>query len=302
MVSLSKIAECRLFLSELMPHKRIILFERLFKERLYIKQKSIMQTFKEVGEEWNQTLYTTLLKYLGSTHNGSAMEQLSRVATYAMIAKERSEQRTLEALLLGSAGLLELYPEDGYIKMLKLEFSHLAAKYQIKPMSAEAWQLQNIYPNTHPTLRLVQFAASMHREPISLGTAMACSTRKDVHNLFSGCASEYWLERFYLGRDKVEAASRIGSFTGDLIGINVIIPTLIANGLYMEDKTLISRAMVLAREIPSENNRYTKMWQSGNNPISISCVDSQALIQLSRTYCENNLCESCIIHRIDNIR
>ena len=75
MVSLSKIAECRLFLSELMPHKRIILFERLFKERLYIKQKSIMQTFKEVGEEWNQTLYTTLLKYLGSTHNGSSQSR-----------------------------------------------------------------------------------------------------------------------------------------------------------------------------------------------------------------------------------
>ena len=147
------ITECSAYIAELDAQRRAILFERLFKERMNLKQQVIMQTFKSVGEEWNQTLYTTLLKYLGSTHNGAAMEQLSKVVTYTMLAKERGELRTLEALLLGGAGLLDLYPEDGYIKMLKLEFGHLAAKYSITPMSAEAWQLQNIYPNTYPTDR-----------------------------------------------------------------------------------------------------------------------------------------------------
>lgn len=261
-----------------------------------------METFRNSGEEWNQTLYTTLLKYLGSTHNGVAMERLSRVVTYAMLAKERGEIRTLEALLLGGAGLLELYPKDGYIKMLQLEFDHLSAKYNIIPMSADEWQLQGIYPNTHPTLRLVQFASSMYKQSISFGTAMECTSRKDVHNLFSGCASEYWLDTFYLGRSKVDASARIGSFTSDLLGINVIIPILIANGLYLEDRSLIARAMILAKSIPTEDNRYIKMWQNPDSPISISAIDSQALIHLSRTYCEKKCCEKCWVYRIDAIR
>ena len=131
------ITECSAYIAELDSQRRARLFERLFKERMYSKQRVITETFKSAGEEWNQTLYTTLLKYLGSTHNGAAMEQLSKIVSYNMLAKESGELRTLEALLLGGAGLLDLYPEDGYIKMLKLEFSHLAAKYSITPMNAE---------------------------------------------------------------------------------------------------------------------------------------------------------------------
>jgi hypothetical protein len=296
------IAECSAYMAELEPQRRAILFERLFKERMNSKQRVITETFKSAGEEWNQTLYTTLLKYLGSTHNGAAMEQLSKIVSYNMLAKESGELRTLEALLLGGAGLLDLYPEDGYIKMLKLEFSHLAAKYSITPMNAEVWRLQNIYPNTHPTLRLVQFAASMYRQSISFSEAMKCHTRKDVHGLFSGCASEYWLDNFYLGTTKHEASARIGSFTSDLLGINVIIPTLIANGLYMDDARLIRQAMELAQSIPTEQNRYINMWQRGSAPISISAIDSQALLHLSRTYCENGACDKCWLYRIDAIR
>ena len=289
-------------MAELEPQRRAILFERLFKERMNSKQRVITETFKSAGEEWNQTLYTTLLKYLGSTHNGAAMEQLSKIVSYNMLAKESGELRTLEALLLGGAGLLDLYTEDGYIKMLKLEFGHLAAKYSITPMNAEVWRLQNIYPNTHPTLRLVQFAASMYRHSISFSEAMKCHTRKDVHKLFSGCASEYWLDNFYLGTTKHEASARIGSFTSDLLGINVIIPTLIANGLYMDDARLIRQAMELAQSIPTEQNRYINMWQRGSAPISISAIDSQALLHLSRTYCENGACDKCWLYRIDAIR
>lgn len=302
MCPLCNIKECSAYILGLDAAKRTKLFERLFRERMNLKQLVIMDIFHSSGEEWNQTLYTTLFKYLGSTHNGVAMERLSKVVTYTMLAKERGELRTLEALLLGGSGLLDLYPEDSYIKMLKLEFSHLAAKYNITPMSAEEWQLHGIYPNTHPTLRLVQFAASMYKQSISFSAAMECATRKDVHRLFSGCASEYWLDTFYLGRGKVDASARIGSFTGDLLGINVIIPTLIANGLYMEDRGLIARAMNLAKSIPTEDNRYIKMWQTPDAPISISAIDSQALLHLSRTYCENRECQKCWVYRIDAIK
>lgn len=302
MCPLCNIKECGNYISELSTAQRTKLFERLFKERMNVKQRAIMQTFNSVGAEWNQTLYTTLLKYLGSTHNGSAMEQLSKIVTHTMLAKERGELRALEAMLLGGAGLLALYPEDGYIKMLKEEFNHLSAKYNITPMSVDAWRLHGIYSNTHPTLRLIQFAASMYKQSISFSAAMECRTRKDVHTLFSGCASEYWLDNFNLDRHKSNASARIGSFTSDLLGINVVIPIIIANGIYMEDRTLVNQAMELAKSIPTEDNRYIKMWQSGNAPLSISAIDSQALLHLSRAYCEGKHCDICWVYRIDAIR
>ena len=292
---LEKISACAGYLGELDTTERTQLFERLFKERVNIKRESIMRTYKEVGEDWNQTLYTLLLKYLGSTHNGNAMEQLSKVITYSMLAKERGALLNLEALLLGSAGLLDLYTEDGYIAILKEEFNHLRTKYNITPLSAEVWRLHYIYPNTHPTLRLVQFAASVHKQALSFAAATECCTRKDVHQILSGGASEYWLERFAFDKAGVNASAHIGSFTNDLLGINVIIPLLVANGVYMEDSELITRALTLAKNIPAEDNRYIKMWQTPTAPIAISAIDSQALLHLHRSYCENGLCKACFV-------
>ena len=292
---LDNISACAAYLGEMDGQERTQLFERLFKERANIKRDSIMRTYKEVGEDWNQTLYTLLLKYLGSTHNGSGMERLSRVVTYSMVAKERGALLNIEAMLLGGAGLLELYTEDRYIGVLKDEFEHLRVKYNITPLPAEAWRLHYIYPNTHPTLRLVQFAASVHKEALSFAAVTECRTRKDVHNILSGAASEYWLEHFAFDKASTTASAHIGAFTKDLLGINVIIPILIANGVYMEDSELISRALTLAKNIPSEDNRYIKMWQNQAAPISISAIDSQALLHLHRTYCENNLCKACLV-------
>ena len=292
---LENISACAAYLGDLEVGEREKLFERLFKERANIKRDSIMRTYKEVGEDWNQTLYTLLLKYLGSTHNGEAMEQLSKVVSYNMIAKERGSLLNIEALLLGGAGLLDLYTEDSYIVALKEEFIHLRAKYNITPLPAERWRLHYIYPNTHPTLRLVQFAASVHKEALSFAAITECRTRKDVHQILSGAASEYWLERFAFNKAGVTASAHIGAFTNDLLGINVIIPILIANGVYMENSELISRALTLAKNIPSEDNRYIKMWQNPAAPISISAIDSQALLHLHRTYCENSICKACLV-------
>lgn len=292
---LDNISACAAYLGDIDAEERQQLFERLFKERVNQKRESIMRTYKEVGEDWNQTLYTLLLKYLGSTHNGNAMEQLSRVVTYNMIAKERGALLNIEALLLGGAGLLDLYPEDSYILALKEEFNHLKAKYNITPLAAESWRLHYIYPNTHPTLRLVQFAASVHKQALSFAAATECGTRKDVHKILSGGASEYWLEHFAFNKAGVTVSAHIGSFTNDLLGINVIIPILIANGVYMEDSELISRALKLAKSIPAEDNRYIKMWQNPASPIAISAIDSQALLHLHRCYCENGLCKACFV-------
>ena len=291
---LENISACANYLGEIDAEERTRLFEKLFKERVNVKRENIMRTYKEVGEDWNQTLYTLLLKYLGSTHNGNAMEQLSRVVTYNMLDKERGALLNIEALLLGGAGLLELYSEDSYIRALKEEFTHLRAKYNITPLCAEVWRLHNIYPNTHPTLRLVQFAASVHKQALSFAAATECRTRKDVHTILSGAASEYWLENFAFGAN-VTASAHIGAFTNDLLGINVIIPILIANGVYMEDCELISHAFTLAKNIPAEDNRYIKMWQNSASPIAISAIDSQALLHLHRIYCENKLCKACFV-------
>jgi hypothetical protein len=212
-----------------------------------------------------------------------------------MLAKERGALLNIEALLLGGAGLLDLYAEDSYIAALKEEFNHLKAKYSITPLPAEVWRLHHIYPNTHPTLRLVQFAASVHKQALSFAAVTECCTRKDVHKILSGTASEYWLEHFAFDKVGVTASAHIGAFTNDLLGINVIIPILIANGVYMEDSELITRALTLANNIPAEDNRYIKMWQNPTSPIAISAIDSQALLHLHKNYCENGLCKACLV-------
>lgn len=273
------------------------LFNILSYERMERKSLEIMETLKETSNNWHLTMLIVLMRFIGGKHNRRAAERLARIVTPRTIMLERSSLIRLEALLLGSAGLLDIYAEDDYIRQLREEFEHLAAKYSITPMLPGEWQLSGFYPNNHPTLRLAQLAASFHYETLTLHSVVLCRNRKEVHKLFSGKASEYWVRNFIPHDHNCMASSRIGAFTSDILGINFIVQMEFAYGKYIESNQLIEHAIGLLEQLPSEQNKYTKLWNSCST-ITRSAYDSQAIIQLTREYCEKNRCEKCPLARI----
>lgn len=268
------------------------MLQKLLYERLKRKNDDIVRIFQSSHNDWHQTLHTLLFRVIGGTSNREAFEELSRRVTYQMIARESSSLPNIEALLLGGSGLLELYPSDEHVMRLKQEFSHLRVKYDIEPMSLKAWRLTNIYLHNHPTLRIAQIAACMYQNTITMESIVACQRRRDVYRLFSGRASQYWIEHFTPHNINTPITRRIGQFKSDLLGINFVVQLQYAYGSYMQSDGIMSRALLLLQDIPSEDNRYIRMWDS-HKRVTRCAYDSQAMLQLSLEYCLKDRCEEC---------
>ena len=271
--------------------QRSVLYNELVFERLQRKYNDILEIYRLSEEEWNQTYYTLLFRVIGGPQNKRAFDKLSRLVPYNVLLRVISSQASLEAILLGSAGLLDLY-NDSYIQYLKKEFEYLKYKYNIEPMDVSEWNTIRIFPNNHPTLRLVQIASSLHNNNISIRRATLCSTRHDVYNIFDGTASEDWIKRVHPGRRDSKIVNHIGHTKCDILGINLIAQINFAYGNYIQSDQLIDNAIALLENIPCEDNRYTRHWNS-ESVVAQNAFEGQAVLQLSTEYCERNRCQQC---------
>lgn len=268
----------------------------LYFERLNRKHNDIIEILQRRNLDWNETFYTMLLRVLGGMENRGAMLELSERVSCRMVMRENSSLVTLESLLLGAAGLLDIYHPDDYINRLRLEFDHLSLKYDIIPMLPGEWNLNSYYRANHPTLRIAQLAACLHNRDFNIQTAIACRNSSDIYDFFRGNASEYWINNF-LPKSKVKQTTyRIGHLKSDLLGINLIAPMMYTYGNYINSEDIVCRSITLLESITAEFNRYTKPWYNvGIEPRN--AFVSQALIQLSKEYCAAKRCEACPLSR-----
>ena len=265
--------------------------------RLNRKAGDIINIFNTSGgKDWNETFHIMLLTVLGGMDNRQAMTELSRRVKSHMVMRENSSIVNLEALLLGSAGLLDIYPEDDYIHRLRLEFEHLATKYNITPMLAGDWNLSSYYRHNHPTLRLTQLAACLHNKEFTIHRALDCRSRKDVYDLFSGETSQYWADYYIPNLEPSSTNTRMGQMKSDLLGINLIAPMIYSYGTYTHNEEMTAAATELLESIAPEFNRLTKPWFSAGVEPRNAFI-SQAIIQLSKEFCTPRRCESCPLAR-----
>lgn len=275
------------------------LLTTLFFERLNRKHRDIIEILNKRGSDWNETFYTLFLRVLGGMDNRGAMLELSERVSCRTVMRENGSLATLESLLLGTAGLLEIYPSDDYTDRLRLDFEHLSMKYSIMPMLAGDWNLNCYYQANHPTLRIAQIAACLHNRDFSIQNALMCRNRKDVYDFFCGNASEYWVNNFLPHSDVAHTNCRIGHLKSDLLGINLIAPIMYSYGNYIDSEDIVYRSISLLESIDAEYNRYTKPWyHEGIEPRN--AFVSQALIQLSKEYCEPKRCNACPLAQLNN--
>ncbi len=292
-----KAIECAKQLAQLNGVEQCSLFNDLTYERMKRKQKELIRVLLSTNKDWNQTMLIILFRYIGGNHNKAAAERLARIVRHNPLVRESNSLRSLEALLIGSSGLLDICENCDYIESLRSEFEHLAAKYSIEPMDARAWRLSGMYINNHPILRLAQIAACMHRNSISMANILSCKSRHDVRRLFNAQASKFWVDMLQYRYKGEYISKNIGSFTGNVLGINFVAQMIFAYGYYTQSDTFKSQAIELLEDIPAENNRYITFWNQFST-VTESSLDSQALIQLSREYCEVGRCEECPLRRV----
>lgn len=288
--------ECCVHIQSVDALELSILLNRLACERLDRKAHDIMRTLRACDDSWNECFHTMLLSVLGGMDNRAPMLRLAERVTSNMLMRENSSIVKLEALLLGGAGLLEIYGDDDYLRLLREEFHHLAAKYDIVPMMAGEWQLTGLYPHNHPTLRLTQLAACFHNRDFTLQSALECRTSSAVYNFFGGETSDYWLTNFIPASSHSVTSYRMGHLKSDLLGINLIAPMMHAYSAYTRNSNTSNDAIHLLESIAAESNKFTKPWSMAGLTLH-NAFESQALIQLSKEYCSRLQCERCPLAR-----
>ena len=165
---------CGGYLAAQNPLQRSEICTSLLFDRLGRKMRTVEALRREADENWNQTFYLLYFRTLGDRQNQQAFLELARRVPYKTVLRERLVPHAVEALLLGTSGLLDLYPHDTYTLDLKRSFVYLAAKYEITAMEAGAWQLANIRPANHPVLRIAQAAEFFSQDEFIMERAMAC--------------------------------------------------------------------------------------------------------------------------------
>lgn len=283
---------CAAQINKIDSHMAHLFLERTFVERLLRKSLKISDMLEYNKHDWESTLYSLLLRYLGLKVNGEAFERLAEVLKYNVLKKYSDKLFQLEALLLGQAGLLKNV--DSYTNKLIKEYEFLKQKHHLIPMKGLEWKFSRLRPANFPTVRIAQVAMLIHQTPRLFTKITKINGPDDLDNILSVTASEYWNTHYIPGKKSPKRIKLLGSSTRRNIIINVITPIIFTYARKIHDDDLKEKAIELLYNVPSEKNRIIKRWNTYGIE-SKSAAESQALIELKSNYCDQFRCLKCSI-------
>ena len=248
--------------------------EQLLAERLDGKSARILKRVKESRGDWEQAAFATLARSFGFGINGELLEEWAAHVPLAAAAKHRNNLLQVQALFLGTAGLIgHLGPHDGCdAQKAEAEYAYLAHKFSLPAPPPFLWRYLRTRPYNFPHVRILQLAAVFHHGGAQLHALLEASDTA-------------LLQRCLQGASLSVSAIR-------LIAINTVAPLLYAYGQAQGNDTLVSRAMDLLESLPAENNYIIRQWSACGLEAG-TAAHSQALIQLKREYCDRYDCLRC---------
>lgn len=235
-------------------------------QRMLNKAKKVKDIIEDKQKSWPEAFYVMFARALGTGINSDACERLARSLPYAFLQKHFDNQMQVEALLLGQAGLIE-------DPALKAEYDFLCAKYNLQPIQKVAWKLARIRPQASPVIRLKALAWLLCNHHNLLSDIMDC---KDIDALTK----------------LLTVPNLLGIATTCSLIINSVIPILLAYAQWQVDNDLCEKAMNLLDSLPAESNRFMDYWIECGIPLR-NALDSQAMLQLYKEYCEPHKCMRC---------
>jgi hypothetical protein len=279
-----------------MPLRITSMLDKAMLQRLERKAVSVRHIAEQTGGDWEETAYRLLAINMGFKINADPMAQLSRTVPLKAILKHRDALLQVEAMLFGTAGLLEADEPDEYRKTLQREYRFMASKYALadKQVAAHSWKWGRLRPANFPTLRLAQFArlVTHHASLFSLFAGTS-----DVDQLLKALQitpSNYWQSHYRFGKQTEKGAPALGLNSAENIVINTVVPLLAAYAHHRGQSAYIDRAIDLLEQLPAEKNRLTEGWDRLGLGIR-TAFDSQAAIELYNEFCSVKKCLSCQI-------
>ena len=285
---------CEAHFKNVSPFVKKAWLHRLLVERLENKTGPIFEALEQNQNNWQEVFYQQLAAAFGTKVNAHPFWLLARSIPEKILAHHKNNLKSIEALLFGTAGLLEAKFNEAYPNELKKEFSFLKKKYNLKPLKAEVWKFLRLRPPNFPTVRLAQFAMLIHCSSHLFSRLIEIKDVNELRALFDVQASEYWNNHYRFGKSSSQSKKKIGKQVIDLLLLNTVAPIFCAYGKYRDEQVYVERAIRLLESLPPEKNAVIQGWKNiGWN--AEDSFESQALLQLKNLYCNKFLCLECAI-------
>jgi Protein of unknown function (DUF2851) len=268
-------------------------------ERLQAKSDAVMKIFAGTGNDWEETFYRMLTRYFGFRVNTEPFEMLANALPFKIIRKHSDNKFQIEALLFGTAGMLEegLFKEalsDRYYKDLIKEYRVLKAKYSLQPLHGWIWKFSRLRPVNFPTVRISQLSAMLSAAGGLFSRTLETSEIRHLKSLFEVSASSYWDDHYVFGKKSREISKKTGNQATDIILINAVIPLIFIYGRFHNDQDICEKALEFLESTVPETNSVTRDWESAGVKVE-SAFYTQGLLQLSDEYCRKRRCLECRI-------
>ena len=268
-------------------------------ERLQMKSEAVMKIWTATGNDWDETFYRVLSRYFGFRVNTEPFEMLATALPFRIIRKHADNRLQIEALLFGSAGMLEeglfknALSDQYYIDLIR-EYKVLSAKYSLRPIHGWLWKFCRLRPVNFPTVRLSQLAALLSTAGGLFSRTLAAGDVSQLKDLFGVAASSYWDNHYIFGKESKRSGKHTGDQASDILLINAVMPMIFIYGRTHDDRKLCDRALDLLADIDPERNSVIRDWTLAGM-VPESAFDTQALIQLTDEYCSKRKCLDCRI-------
>lgn len=280
---------CAYGLDGLESIQKISVLEDKVYARLRRKSKVWLAVLDGFGHNWQQLFFYLLAIALGKKANQKAMSVLADKLKFDDLAKHSDSQLVMEAMILGTAGLLD--SDEERCRALKKEFQFWQAKYQLKPMTGLEWDFSQTRGSGKPYLALSILASCvsmLHQVP-----DLKYLNRRDLTLLK---VADYWQVFNSFG----QKSARKHGVSNQLIHhleINVVVPFLGVLGAYYQQDEYFQQAYSILETKPVEHNSIVKkLVAHGFQLTNASC--SQGAIELYNEYCLKKQCLDCRIGQL----
>lgn len=245
--------------------------------------------------DWEEVFWRQLAKCFGHKVNAESFERLAENLPFKILLKHQHNLKQLEALLFGQAGLLHSSTGDVYADELHKEYIFLRKKYNLRKNVFPLYFLR-MRPINFPTIRLAQLASLIYHKPNLIRSIKDLEDLQAIRNNLKISASIYWNTHFRFGEETSYQVKTMGDGLIEKIIINTIIPLIRAyqhkrgkqNNLdYLDQWSSVMK--------PEYNTIVSGFARIGIKARNIS--ESQGLLELKKSYCDQLKCLDCAIGR-----
>lgn len=276
--------------------------DALCTERLEQKTERLLLLLKRLGGDWEHVCFVAIARAFGFGVNSEAFERWAVALSMDDAACHRDNPLVTEALFMGMAGLLdegahrmhghEEVLGDSYFCRLCLEYKSLGYEFELHPIPFEAWRFLRLRPQNFPYLRLSQLAGLFCSWRATLSALRSAESLDELRQCLKAECSPYWEEHYTFGRACRRSTHHLSPSSIDSLVINAVVPLLFAYGKQFAHPEYGQRALDWLSQIKPEQNSVTRRWCEVGLT-SRSAADSQALLQLRKSYCDRRDCLRC---------